>query len=84
MAKFWQLQEAKNKLSALVDLAVGKGPQVITRRGKEIAVVLSYAEYSKLQSSQQSLSKFFQQSPLSDISLNRDRSKLRSSDEFSA
>jgi antitoxin Phd len=36
----WQLQEAKNKLSELIDRSISEGPQIITRHGVEIAVVI--------------------------------------------
>ena len=29
----WQLQDAKNKLSEVIDRALKQGPQLITRRG---------------------------------------------------
>ncbi len=29
----WQLQEAKNKFSEVIDKAIKDGPQVVTRRG---------------------------------------------------
>ena len=79
MTQKWQLQEAKNKLSELVDAALVDGPQIITRRGRETAVVLSYEDYRKLVVSQQKLSEFFAQSPLADldIDLTRDKSPLR-------
>ena len=35
MMHMWQLQEAKNRLSEVVDEAMKGGPQVITRRGAE-------------------------------------------------
>ena len=41
----WQLQDAKNKFSQVVNNAVGSGPQIVTRHGKEIVVVLSFEEY---------------------------------------
>lgn len=44
----WQLQDAKNRLSEVVDQAIGGEPQIITRRGTDTAVVLSFAEWSKL------------------------------------
>ncbi|MCB1032907.1 MAG: type II toxin-antitoxin system Phd/YefM family antitoxin, partial [Acidobacteria bacterium] len=44
----WQLQHAKNKLSEVVDRAVQEGPQVISRRGVETAVVVSVRDYRKL------------------------------------
>jgi prevent-host-death family protein len=44
----WQLQDAKNRLSELVTNAQQDGPQIVTRRGAEAAVVLSYTDYQKL------------------------------------
>jgi antitoxin Phd len=44
----WQIQEAKTKLSELIEDADRKGPQIITRHGAERAVVLSIAEYRSL------------------------------------
>lgn len=46
MAK-WQLQEAKAKFSKVVDDAVEKGPQIVTRRGIETAVVVSIEEWRR-------------------------------------
>lgn len=46
MAK-WQLQDAKARFSELVDEAVAKGPQIITRRGIETAVVVSIDEWRR-------------------------------------
>jgi prevent-host-death family protein len=43
----WQLQEAKNKLSALVEKAIHEGPQTITRHGKPAVVVMSVEEHEK-------------------------------------
>ena len=40
----WQLQEAKNRLSQVVDSALHDGPQTITLRGKPAAVVVSFDE----------------------------------------
>lgn len=79
MARVWQLQEAKNKLSEVVEEALRHGPQVITRRGKESAVVLSYAEYRRILLNQQKLSDFFRDSPLAGVPLDlaRDNSPLR-------
>lgn len=44
----WQVQEAKNRLSEVIKAATTKGPQIITVRGKETAVVLSEREYRAL------------------------------------
>lgn len=47
MAK-WQVQEAKTRLSEVIEEAQHKGPQVITRHGTERAVVLSISDYRAL------------------------------------
>jgi prevent-host-death family protein len=79
MARVWQLQEAKNKFSEVVDEAIKQGPQIITKRGVETVIVLSYAEYRKVMLNQKRLSDFFRESPLAevDLDLRRDRSGLR-------
>ncbi len=80
MALTWQLQEAKNKFSEVVEAALADGPQVITRRGAETAIVLSYADYRKLLLAQKKLSDFFRESPLVgvDLDLTRDSGPTRS------
>ena len=79
MAHTWQLQDAKNRFSEVVEEAIARGPQVITRRGIETAVVLSYTEYRRLQLAQFKLSDFFRQSPLVavDLDLERDQTAQR-------
>ncbi|MDO5624892.1 MAG: type II toxin-antitoxin system Phd/YefM family antitoxin [Pseudomonadota bacterium] len=37
----WQVQEAKNRLSEVIDRAQREGPQTITRHGKPVARVVS-------------------------------------------
>jgi antitoxin Phd len=71
----WQLQNAKNKFSSLVDKAQHNGPQVVTKHGKDAVVVLSIDEYKKLIKPKTSLLKFFQNSPLSKIKLDIKRNK---------
>ena len=44
----WPLQDARNKLSAVVNAAVAGDPQRVTRRGKPAVVVLSVEEYERL------------------------------------
>lgn len=44
----WQVQEAKQRFSRLVETAQTKGPQVVTRHGKEVVVVLSIEDYRTL------------------------------------
>ncbi|HEX9297117.1 MAG TPA: type II toxin-antitoxin system Phd/YefM family antitoxin [Polyangiaceae bacterium] len=47
-ARKWQLQDAKNRLSEVVESALTGGPQVITRRGKDAVVVVSMQHYERL------------------------------------
>lgn len=70
----WQLQDAKNRLSQVVDSAVHDGPQTITLRGKPTAVVVSFEEYKKLTLPRIGLSQFFGQSPLHGVELDFSRS----------
>ena len=44
----WQLRDAKNRFSALVEAALAGEPQQVTRRGKPAVVVLSVSEYERL------------------------------------
>jgi len=79
MIQSWQLQEAKNKFSKVVDDAMHVGPQIITRHGNEVVIVLSYTEYQKMTSPKEKLSDFFRNSPLADVELDlsRDNSGIR-------
>lgn len=43
----WQIQQVKDRLSEVVDLALEEGPQTITRHGKEIAVIVSLEEFEQ-------------------------------------
>ena len=46
----WQLHEAKQQFSRLVDRAREDGPQVVTRNGKDVAVLVAVEEYQRLRS----------------------------------
>ena len=72
--KEWQLQEAKNRLSQVIDSAIHDGAQIITLRGKPAAVVVAFEEYQKLTSPRTGLSVFFEQSPLYGVELDLGRS----------
>jgi prevent-host-death family protein len=48
----WQLQEAKARFSAVVNAAAKKGPQIITKRGIETAVVVDFDEWKRSQENQ--------------------------------
>lgn len=44
----WQLQEAKQRFSELVRRALAEGPQIVTRRGQQVVVVVAADEFRKL------------------------------------
>lgn len=45
----WQLQDAKARFSEFLNAALKKGPQVVTRRGVETAVLVPMEEWRRLQ-----------------------------------
>jgi antitoxin Phd len=45
----WQVQDAKARFSELLDAAIKKGPQVVTRRGVKTAVLVPIEEWERLQ-----------------------------------
>jgi prevent-host-death family protein len=51
----WQLQDAKNQFSKLVQSARTQGPQVVTVRGERAAVVLSAQDYDALRANRPTL-----------------------------
>lgn len=70
----WQLQEAKARLSAVVDSAQNEGPQRITRHGHPAAVVVSEADFQRLNAHDgTSLVDFLASLPLGDLDIERDR-----------
>ncbi|MEO3870228.1 type II toxin-antitoxin system Phd/YefM family antitoxin [Nonomuraea sp. B12E4] len=44
----WQLQEAKQRFSEVVRKAHDEGPQIVTRHGRDVAVILDMEEYRQL------------------------------------
>jgi len=45
----WQLQDAKARFSEFLNAALEKGPQIVTRRGIEAAVLVPIGEWRRLQ-----------------------------------
>jgi prevent-host-death family protein len=44
----WQVQEAKQRFSEMIRAVTSQGPQVITRHGEDIAVVIDISEFHRL------------------------------------
>jgi prevent-host-death family protein len=70
----WQLQTAKNKFSELVDASQQDGPQIVTRRGNNVVVVMSYEQYQQSQEPQLSAKEVLMSVDFSGLDLTRDKS----------
>lgn len=46
----WPVQDAKSRFSELLDACISGGPQVVSRRGTEAAVLVPIAEWRRLTS----------------------------------
>jgi len=75
MGVAWTLQDAKNRFSEVVEHAIHDGPQTITRRGKETAVLLSVGAFRALAGAKGDLVRFFGKSPLVGVELDLDRKR---------
>ena len=74
----WQMQEAKAKFAELVRRAGSEGPQIVTYRGADTAVVLSIEEYRRLNAARPNFIEFLLSGPKWDdetIAEINDRSK---------
>lgn len=69
----WSVAEAKARISELLDRAISGGPQTITKRGREVAVVVSIEEWRRKTTRSGSLAAFLAQSPLRGSELELDR-----------
>ncbi len=49
MRKVWQVQEAKARFSELLETSLAQGPQVVTKRGVETAVVVPIDQWRRLE-----------------------------------
>lgn len=45
---YWEIQDAKQRFSEMIRAVAHDGPQIITRHGEEVAVVVDIAEYRRL------------------------------------
>lgn len=60
----WHLRDARAHFSDLVNKAVTRGPQVVTRHGKPAVVVVSAREWARRTRRRGTLVEFFARSPL--------------------
>jgi antitoxin Phd len=81
----WQLQDAKARFSEFLDAAIEKGPQVVTRRGVEAAVLVPIEEWRRMQQrSRPNLKELLLSGPRFNLNIpKRGRWKLRKPIDFS-
>ena len=63
----WDIQDAQHNLDEFVALAIQGVPQIISERGIDVAVVVSYAQLQEMPHA--GLVEFLRNSPLSDSAL---------------
>jgi antitoxin Phd len=51
----WPVQDAKARFSEFLEAAISEGPQIVTKRGTEAAVLVPVAEWRRLQAGRPSL-----------------------------
>ncbi|MBA2390684.1 MAG: type II toxin-antitoxin system Phd/YefM family antitoxin [Geodermatophilaceae bacterium] len=76
----WQLQEAKQRFSELVRKAESEGPQVVTRNGHEVVVVVAAEEYHRTQKPTMDFKEFLMSGPDIDLVIWRDKDLPREID----
>lgn len=73
----WDLADAKDRLSEVVDLALTEGPQTIARQ-QDAVVVISAEKYAELTGSRPSFKDFLFEGPsFEGLDLQRDPSPMR-------
>jgi len=75
MTASWSVAEAKAHLSEVVNRAQTEGPQLITRHGRQAAVVVSSQEWERKTKRTDTLADFFARSPLRGSKLRIERIK---------
>jgi len=77
----WQVQDAKQRFSELLRNVVSEGPQVVTRHGEAIAVVIDIAEYRRLKGDGPDLKSYLRSGPdFDDLDLTRSAEPPRNID----
>jgi prevent-host-death family protein len=75
----WTVAEAKAKFSELIDKALSRGPQIVTRSGRKAVVIVAADEWERKTRRTGNLAEFLAASPLrgSGLKVRRSRDGLR-------
>ena len=69
----WPLQNAKARFSELVNYCLDNGPQMVTRNGREVVVLISVEEYKRTIAPKKSLKEFLLSAPRTELSIHRSK-----------
>jgi prevent-host-death family protein len=69
----WQVQEAKQRFSEVLRAAETGEPQIVTKHGEEIVVVIDIAQYHRLRGGAASLMSYLRADPLVDVDVEFER-----------
>ena len=73
MRTAWALQDAKNRFSEVVEVALREGPQTVTRRGTPVVMIVSVEEYKKKPEVKESIWDVFKNVPVRvELDISRD------------
>jgi prevent-host-death family protein len=68
----WQVQDAKQRFSEVIRAAHDEGPQVVTKHGHEVAVVIDIADYRRLKGETVEFKEYLRSGPgFDDLELSR-------------
>ena len=68
----WQVQEAKQRFSEVLRAVEAGEPQIVTRHGQEIAVIIDIEGYHRLRGQSMTFMEFLRTDPLVDADLDTD------------
>jgi prevent-host-death family protein len=77
LAKEWQLQEAKARLSEVIDESIRRGPQTVTRHGRPVALVVGADDFRRLSRTGRDFKAFLRVAPIRGLDLARSRDRGR-------
>jgi antitoxin Phd len=73
----WQIQEAKARFSEMVERTLREGPQIVTRHGKPVAVLVKAEHYRRLRAGGKSFKALLASGPLHGLEIRRSRDTAR-------
>jgi prevent-host-death family protein len=73
----WQVQEAKQRFSEVLRAAEGGEPQIVTKHGEEVAVVIDILEYRRLRGEQVGLMDYLRADPVDGVDLDAEIGRPR-------